>query len=638
MNRHIYTAAFFLGALAIIWVGAGFIGASFLALAMTALIGAVYAVGALELQRFRQATSALAGALAAIPAELAALGDWLDKVPASLQHPVRLRIEGERVGLPGPTLTPYLVGLLVMLGMLGTFLGMVVTLNGAVFALEKTSDLQAMRSALAMPVQGLGLAFGTSVAGVAASAMLGLMSTLSRRERLLAAQTLDARIATDLRRFSLAHQRQETFKALQLQSQALPAVVDKLQAMMTQMDSMSQQLNQRLLGNQEDFHRNAKEVYSDLARSVDKSLRESLSQGAQAAGESIKPVMEATMRGIAQDAGRQLAAFGETFEQRADALVARVGEAYASQQTGQDERDARRQQAWTQSLQDMAAQVQASAGQALAETSGLLASAEELMRTRIAAEAQWRDQHRDSMAQLSSQLRSELGALRDDEAARGEAAVARLSELQAALASHLSTLGTAMEAPIARLIETASEAPRAAADVIAQLREQVSGSVARDNELLEERSRILETLNGLLEAINHASQEQRTVIDAMVTSSAEALNATAGAFADNVAAEAARLSETAASVTGSAVDVASLAEAMGIAVQSFNAANEKLVANLQRIEDAMGQSLSRSDEQLAYYVAQARDIIDLSMASQKEIVEALQQLPARQAGALAEAG
>jgi hypothetical protein len=124
----------------------------------------------------------LATALAAIPDKLSNLVDWLDRLHPSLQNPVRLRIEGERIGLPGPTLTPYLVGLLVMLGMLGTFLGMVVTLNGAVFALEGTTDLQAIRSALAAPVKGLGLAFGTSVAGVAASAMLGLLSALSRRE------------------------------------------------------------------------------------------------------------------------------------------------------------------------------------------------------------------------------------------------------------------------------------------------------------------------------------------------------------------------------------------------------------------------------------------------------------------------
>ena len=52
----------------------------------------------------------------------------------------------------------------------------------------------------------------------------------------------------------------------------------------------------------------------------------------------------------------------------------------------------------------------------------------------------------------------------------------------------------------------------------------------------------------------------------------------------------------------------------------------QLVAHLQRIEAALDKSLARSDEQLAYYVAQAREVIDLSMMSQKQIVEDLQQL------------
>lgn len=724
-NKHLFTAAFLLGALGIVWVAIGFVGTSLLALAMTLLIGAVYLAGALELRRFRQATSTLAAALAAVPDDLTELDAWLPGVHPSLRDAVRLRIEGERAGLPGPALTPYLVGLLVMLGMLGTFLGMVVTLNGAVFALEKTTDLQAIRSALAMPIMGLGLAFGTSVAGVAASAMLGLMSALSRRDRMQAAQLLDSRSATALRRFSLAHQRQETFRALQLQSQALPQVVDKLQAMMMQMDGMSQQLNQRLLSNQEDFHSNVKGVYTELARAVDQSLRDSLNQSAQAAGESIKPAVEAALGGIAQEAkqlharmadtvqaqldglaarfgdatatvtgnwtaalqrheqasaglvasvDRALDGFGASFAQRADALVADMGAAYASLQAGQAERDAQRQHAWTQSLQAMAAALtqewqqtgahtlaqqqqicdtlnrtahdiadnaQASARDTLAETTRLVTSAEELMRSRIAAEAQWLEQHHARIEQLASLLRTELGALRDDEAARGKAAVERLEQLettlQAAVTGHLTTLGTALEQPIARLIDTASQAPRAAAEVITQLREEVANGVARDNALLEERSRIMATLNALLDEINHASVEQRTVIDALVASSATTLDATAGAFADKAAAEAAKLTDIAAHVTSSAVDVASLSEAFGFAVQSFNEANDKLIANLQRIEGALEKSMTRSDEQLAYYVAQAREIIDLSMMSQKEVVDELRRLPAQQA-MLAEGG
>jgi predicted transcriptional regulator len=721
MNKHLFSAVFAFGAMAIVWAGAGFVGSNALALAMTLVIAAVYGFGALELHRFRQASMALSAALEAIPETLTDLGDWLASVPASLRNAVRSRIEGERIGLPGPALTPYLVGLLVMLGMLGTFLGMVMTLNGAVFALEGSSDLASIRAAFAAPIKGLGLAFGTSVAGVAASAMLGLMSALSRRERMLAAQLLDTRIATTLRGFSLTHQRQETFKALQLQSRALPELADKLQTLMSQMERMSLQLNERLLTNQESFHSDVKVVYADLARSVDQSLRDALSQSAQLAGESIKPVVEAAMTGIAQDAslmhermiaatqgqleglsegfgaraaavaqtwsaalarheqssaslvtgmGQSLTAFSETFEQRSASLLAAVSKTYTDLQLDQASRDSQRLAAWLGSLETMAAtlqrewqqgnaqtlaqqqqvcttlsstaqamseQAQSSASRTLAEIARLITGSEELVRARVATEENWTQQHGERMDQLARLLHDELGALRDGESLRGNAAVDRLGELQAALTRHLTTLGTALEDPITRLIQTASEAPRAAAEVIGQLRREVSSSVARDNELLEERSRIMETLNALLASIHHASAEQRAVIDSLVKSSAVALSQTGSVFSESVGLETAKLSDIAAHVTSSAVDVSSLSESFSFAVRSFGDANEKLIANLQRIESAMDKSMARSDDQLAYYVAQAREIIDLSIMSQKEIVEELRQLPGKQAQLSAEA-
>ena len=41
---------------------------------------------------------------------------------------------------------------------------------------------------------------------------------------------------------------------------------------------------------------------------------------------------------------------------------------------------------------------------------------------------------------------------------------------------------------------------------------------------------------------------------------------------------------------------------------------------------ALDKSGSRSDEQMGYYVAQAREIIDQSMLSQREIIEELRRL------------
>ena len=640
MNRTLFAAAFSLGAMAVVWVGFGFFVANPLALAMTLVIGVVYGTGALELLKFRRATATLSHALTDIPDNLPHLGDWLGKLDSSLQNAVRLRVEGERVGLPGPALTPYLVGLLVMLGMLGTFLGMVVTLNGAVFALEGTTDLQAMRSSLAAPIKGLGLAFGTSLAGVATSAMLGLISALVRRERLQAGQLLDGKIATVLRSFSLTHQRQETFKALQLQAQALPGVVNTLQTMMTMMERQSQQLNERLLSNQDNFHGHIKGVYTELASSVDQSLKSSLTSSARVVAETIKPLVEATMTGLAQEAarlhermisttqthlealstrmgasanimaqswavalaqqdnsndklltrvGESLHAFSETFEQRSASLVTSVGESFASSQANQAAGHQQQMATWTQSLESIAATLQREWTVAGAQT---LAQQQQICTT-LEATAQ----------QITEQAQTNTN----------------------------QTLGE-----ITRLLDAASEAPRAAAEVIGQLRQELSSSMARDNAMLEERSRILETLSALLDAINHGSAEQRITIDALVTSSEALMSRVGNQFAEKVDVESARLSDSAAHVTSSAVEVSSLGESFNFAVQLFNESNEKLIANLQRIETAMDKSMARSDDQLAYYVAQAREIIDLSIMSQKEVFDDLRTLRSQQASLVEE--
>ncbi len=713
MKKHAFHLAFASGAIALLWVAATVAGSHLLVLAMTAVIGAVYVLGALELRHYRASTAALDQALDQVPEDLQQLGDWLDRVPAALQNAVRQRVEGEPGSLPGPALTPYLVGLLVMLGMLGTFLGMVVTLNGAVFALEGASNVQGMRAAFSEPMRGLGLAFGTSVAGVATSAMLGLMSSLSRRERARTAQQLDSLIGTRLRRSSLAHQRLETFQALQQQSQALPLVVQQLQTLMGQMERHSQQLGDRLLANQEHFHREVSTVYTELASAVDQSLRSSLRESMQLASDSIQPVVQSTMdemarrvqtqhasmvdhtrqqldtlnqqfnqsaqvvartwqaaltqheqvsSGLLRGMDHSLEQFGQTFEARAQALLEAVHAAQNDQQVQQARMDEQRLSVWKNALQEIATalqdgwhrtgqqtlaqqqaicetlartaeavtlEVQTQARQTLTDIGRLSTEHETAMRERMAAEALWATRHSEQAQALADLLRSELSALREQEAQRGDAAVARLSELQMAVTQHLTTLGTALEAPITRLIETASEAPRAAAEVIGQLRQEISVSVARDNALLEERTRILDTLKTLLDAIHHASTEQRGVIDALVTSSQDTLAQASSQFQSHVASETGKLGDIAAQVTASAVDVASLGETFGFAVRSFNETHEKLIANLQRIEAAIGQSMARSDEQLAYYVAQAREIIDLSIGSQKDVLEALQKHPSQ---------
>lgn len=196
--------------------------------------------------------------------------------------------------------------------------------------------------------------------------------------------------------------------------------------------------------------------------------------------------------------------------------------------------------------------------------------------------------------------------------------------------------GTAAQATrtideVAYLMQTAAEAPKLAAEVIAQLRQELSASMARDNTLLEERSRLMATLGALLDAINHASTEQRSAIDALVATSAELLDRASTRFEERIGAESERMTGVAAQIACGAVEVSSLSEAFGCAVQLFSESNDKLMEMLQRIEGALSASMARSDDQLAYYVAQAREVIDLSIMSQKKVVEDLQGLAGKSA-------
>ncbi|MBO7793951.1 DUF802 domain-containing protein [Burkholderia pseudomallei] len=853
MSRfHVHLVVFFAGLAAVCWIGAGYAVSNPVALAVTLVIAAGYLAGALELRRYRQATSTLAQAVAALSEPPAALGAWLERLHPSLRHAVRVRVEGERVALPGPALTPYLVGLLVLLGMLGTLIGMVMTLRGTGAALESSTDLQAIRASLAAPVKGLGFAFGTSIAGVATSAMLGLLSALCRRERLDAAQALDAKIATTLRVHSHAHQRDETFRLLQRQADLMPTLVERLQAMMHSLEQQSAASAERQIAGQQAFLGKAEETYARLASSVGQSLTDSVAESARVAGSALQPVMETTMAGLARETAalhdaltqavqRQLdglsAGFettaahvadvwrhaladhqrssdalaqrlhgsidrivesfdrrsadlldgvrarldatassvsdawrgalaqqeqaneahaernrqaletaAATFERHSAALLRTMSESHSALQATLESRDEQRLATWTDSLGSIAAKLgtewaqtsaqaadhQQAICDALAHTardlsaqatafeqhtaallramseshSALQATLESRDEQRLAtwtdslgsiaaklgtewaqtsaqaadhqqaicdalahtardlsaqatafeqhtaallramseshsalqATLESRDEQRlatwtDSLGSIAAKLGTEWEQTSAQAANRQQAIYDALAHTARDLSAHTQAHASATIAEISQLVQAASEAPRVAAEVVAELRQKLSDSMVRDTAMLEERNRMLATLETLLDAVNHASSEQRAAVDALVATSSALLQRVGTQFTDEVGTQTDRLGGVAAQITGSAVEIASLGDALGAAVQSFGESNDKLVAHLQRIEAALDKSLARSDEQLAYYVAQAREVIDLSMMSQKQIIEELQRVGGERASA-----
>ena len=670
-----------------LWVAWGFAGQSPLALLMTLLVALAYAVGGVELHRYHTATLGLHRALDALPPPTApaaheaaaeaptALAPWLATVPQSLQGPVRLRVEGERVPLPSPALTPYLVGLLVMLGMLGTFLGLVLTFRGAVFALENSGSLDAVRAALAAPIQGLGLSFGTSVAGVAASAALGLLSALCRRERQRAGQRLDTAVATSLRRFSAAQHQQDLLTTLQAQAQAWPVLAERLQDLAQGLQTRQQQWDERLLAQQQAFFNEARAAHSALAQTVGQDLRHSLEAAARGAGDALAPVLKAAVADVVtsahtaherlvQTTRSQWDRWSADWAQSAQTVAQGWTQALAHQAQQQQvllerlerslgdwpvqwarqaaEHQKLTQTAMTQTAQDLVQRTGDRMDASVAALHAVLQQTETLVNTRLAGEAQWAAAQDQRTAHMAGVLREELHTLRDAEAQRAQAAADRWDRLHHAMTEHLAQLSAAMEQPMARLMETVSQVPQAASSLMLRVQNDMATLAERDNLASAERNAQMARLGELLAELHRSAQQQGEAVDRLVQSATGVLEQAASRFSQALQAQAQHSDETAqgvaAQITASAVELSSLAEAFGHGVAQFGHSSQTLVHSLQSIEAALAETATRSDEQLAYYVAQAREVVDLSIAAQQGLVEDLRRLHGTAQAAPATAG
>lgn len=679
--------AFAAGLVVIGWIAAGYAGTQPLALAITVLIAGLYAAGALELYRYRQATASLAAGVAGLSAPPASLPAWIDTLHPSLHSAVRLRVDGARVALPAPALAPSLVGMLVLLGMLGTLLGMVLTLRGTGMALQTATDLQAIRDSLAAPVSGLGVAFGTSIAGVAASAMLGLLLALCRRERVAVAHTLDAHIATTLRPQSRAQRRDDAFDALQRQAEAMPALVERLDAMAATLERQAQAAQAEQAAQQAQFHAQTQATWQQLAQTTAQAIQDAAAGSARAAAQALTPLVHDTLAGLRQDtaqlhsqvasaAEQQLSTLASGFTRTTDDVAriwiealdaqrqahAQLNEALTTTLTGLGEQlDTRTghlldavstrlaadadhgRQAWDAALarQDAANAALAERNEAaltraatgFAEQATALLHGVDAAHTGLQARLAEQDTQRLAAWQATlqatgAQMEQGWQQIVADTAARQQAICQTLASTADDIATQTRTHAGETIAQIGTLVEAAAQAPRAAAQVMAELRQALSDSLARDTGMLEERTQLMGTLGTLLEAVNHASTQQRAAIDALVSTSADLLERVGGRFAAHIADETGKLDGAADRLHLGAAEVASLGDTFAMAVAQFGHASDQLTERLAGIETALDANAARNDEQLGYYVAQAREVVDLSLLAQQQILEELQRLPA----------
>lgn len=649
MTRLLSYTAFFTGMALIVLMARLVAADDRLTLLVMLLIVAAYSVGAAELWRYQRLTQGLRLALRALdgapssPADTPTLEAWLPTVPEALRHSVQQRIVGHYQGLPAPVLTPYLVGLLVMLGLMGTFVGMVATLGGAALALEGGTELTAIRQGLAAPIQGLGMAFGTSVAGVAASAMLGLMATLSQRERLQASKALDHYREACFRDHSLSHQRTQTYSALQQQAGALPDAVASLGALSRQLEQLGEQLaawsersGEQLLSQQREFETAVRADFQALGATLAMEVRDSLAQTGKETAETLRPFVGQLLEQASEQLTREAAARRQADEELHNALRAEQAE----------EREARR-----------------------------------------SAEAQWQSVMGERVDTFVAALGNQLEDIQSLERQRLDNTGTRISQLQESLGEKLQAMSSSVNQSVATLESVARQSRDTSSDLISTLQAHSDRSQERDQSLLEERSSLMQEQLALIADMKDRSQEQQAMLQRMsaqlqesieqqssatadkleqlMTQSAQQLTQVSDRLAQSMASTfenseqqwqqlsrglgveleqlltrngealellAARLGdqlgESGQQIAGTALELAALSEGFADSVAAFAASNETVDASLKTITDELAASGSRSDKQMGYYVDQAREIIDHNLMTQQSILERLESVTA----------
>lgn len=627
MNKSLFAIAFLLGACAISWMAASFAGQNNSALAITLVIGAAYLIGIAELLGFRSATQSLDEALSKLKGQSTPeLEPWCATLHPTLRSPVLLRVRGNNTALPAPIFTPYLVGLLVMLGLLGTFIGMVDTLQGAVGALQGSTELEAIRNGLAAPIQGLGVAFGTSVAGISASAMLGLNSTLSRRERLLAIRELDAEAIRAFQKYSLSHNQNEAFIALQNQAEALPAVADRLQDLAQQLERMSDHIGEKLIASQQELH-------SSISDSAEK-LHQSIANKQEELHQSISNKQEALHRSIADSQETMQQSLASTVSSEQESLHSSITTAY-SDLAGAVEKSLR------DSIEKSTRAVNQGIEPLVSETLNLISQGTAQAHQDYAATASeqlasMRGSMTESVESISKQLASADEARQQSWLSEVETlhstSSAQLKETVRLFAEELKQLGDsqveALNSSTEKFDSLSSDLSvqwKAAAEGAVNLQEKLGSStsdnIERDTSLLEERAAVLQQLDELASSLQTNTANQGAAIEQLIASSGEMLQQASREVSETVSGEASRLDEASGNLANGAAEMNSLGESFNAAVQLFSQSNKELQEKLGQVEESLVNVSSRSDAQMGYYVAQAREIIDQSLLSQQELIE-----------------
>jgi hypothetical protein len=540
-------------------------GGDWLATLLVLAIGAGLALGLVELVLRSRRALALGAELASLPPALEE--GQLERLSPPLRQLLRARVDHVPLTARDESVVPYLVGLLVMLGLLGTVLGLFETLGGASRALIAAGDVDALRGGLSGPLRGLTRSFGCSAAGVSASAMLGLAAALVRRREARLSAAVHAYAGSALQQLSPLRRQAGALEKLAQQGDALPRAASALELAAERVSSLAERW--------ELAHRAAAAAQHQALEQAVRSLRGELSQAALGAGRDLQASLAQQVERMVQRTGQTLtehfARSAQIVEQ--DAAARRAGDASL-----RDKLQAELEVLRASLEQDVAARRErdvALRDKLQAELEILRASLEQDVAVRREGDAALRDKLQAELEILRTSLTQDAGAHREADTAlrdrlqaehetlrvsleRGAAQQAELSRAQ------LSALDAASQR-LGQLAERVGEQLSTPLTVVAQLSERSQHAMA----LLEQSGSALE---GALARHDHA-------VETLVGAAREQL---------------ARLQETAAEGTLAAVErVVSLSNEQAERLARFE-------AQLQAAQQGHGQELS---EQLRAHAA-----------------------------------
>jgi hypothetical protein len=266
-----------------------------------AIMAIALAAGLGELwQRQRRADTGRAG-LVTLSGELGGDGRratdaQIEALDGPVSARIRARVERMPTASPPPSFASTLAGLLVVVGLLGGFIGVIQTLAGAEEALSATGGVRALRSALADPVIGLADGVEMTFAGIAAAALLIFASIGVRRsEQQLGALADDfaagphAPLSTLGDQLQLMQSMVQQVEALPVAAEALRDVSKKIVTLEDVWTRSHERSSQETLGI-------VRDAVSDFRNDMKHAVEESVRGSKEAVVPLLEDAMERTVR------------------------------------------------------------------------------------------------------------------------------------------------------------------------------------------------------------------------------------------------------------------------------------------------------------------------------------------------------